>query len=198
MAFREGIGENGKLDDSVLKPIDTGQKLYKPASTSFMRMKNDAKKDGVDIKLVGNYSGYRPCGQRGDYNQGLSNGAFTQWYAWELYKAGKGNLASNPTTEKGCKSNHGYGIAIDVKGSDAKKWVRKNGEKYGWWWGEAPSEDWHFTYDKKKDTFLKESDDIDESGETSSGKILKAIGFATIFLSVVGFAYGLYYFSRTK
>jgi hypothetical protein len=76
--------------------------------------------------------------------------------------------------------------------------VRKNGEKYGWWWGEAPSEDWHFTYVKKKDTFLKESDDIDESGETSSGKIFKAIGFATIFLSVVGFAYGLYYFSRKK
>jgi predicted chitinase len=32
----------------------------------------------------------------------------------------------------------------------------------------------------------------------SSGKGLKALGFGIIFLSVVGFAYGLYYFSRTK
>jgi len=52
MAFKEGIGENGKLDGSVLKPIDTGQKLYIPASTSYMRMKNNAKKDGVDLKTV--------------------------------------------------------------------------------------------------------------------------------------------------
>jgi hypothetical protein len=44
MAYKEGIGENGKLPKDVLKSIDTGHKLYKPASISFMRMKEDAKK----------------------------------------------------------------------------------------------------------------------------------------------------------
>lgn len=33
---------------------------------------------------------------------------------------------------------------------------------------------------------------------TGTGKGLKIVGFSIIFLSVVGFAYGLYYFSRTK
>jgi hypothetical protein len=158
MAYTEGIGENGKLDDSVLSKIDTGQKLYKPAAISFMRMKNDAKKQGVNIDLVGDYSAYRPCGKQGDYTVNKCSTGFTQWCAWEKYKAGIGNLASNPTDSNGCSSNHGYGMAIDVKSPNAKKWVRANGTKYGWWWGEAPTEDWHFTYDLKKDTFLNKND----------------------------------------
>ena len=35
-------------------------------------------------------------------------------------------------------------------------------------------------------------------GKGGSGKGYKALGFGIIFLSVVGFAYGLYYFTRTK
>ena len=154
MAYKEGIGENGKLDDLVLRKIDTGQKLYTPASLSYMRMKNDAKKDGVTIDLSGAYSGYRPCGEK---SRGCSDG-FTQWCAWEKYKNGTGNLASDPTDSNGCSSNHGFGIAVDIKGADAKRWIRTNGVKYGWWWGEAPTEDWHFTYDIKRDTFLEKKD----------------------------------------
>ncbi len=48
-------------------------------------------------------------------------------------------------------SNHGLGYAVDVdyKGpTDAQNWVRKNGEVYGWYWGEVESEDWHFTFHK--------------------------------------------------
>ena len=50
-------------------------------------------------------------------------------------------------------SNHGKGHAVDVDGctgceySDAQNWVRKNGEVYGWYWGEVKSENWHFTFD---------------------------------------------------
>ncbi len=145
MAYKEGIGENGNLTDDVLEKIDTGQKLYKPAAISYMRMKNDAKKSGVNILLSGQDSGYRRCGQKGDYLQRGCDTGFTQWCAWEKYKSGVGNPAANPTSERGCTSNHGFGMAIDVKGSDAKKWIRNNGVKYGWWWGEAPTEDWHFT-----------------------------------------------------
>jgi hypothetical protein len=158
MAFRKGIGENGNLSDSVLQKIDTGQKLYIPAAVSFMRMKNDAKKQGVNIELVGKDSGYRRCGEKGDYTKRKCSDGFTQWCAWEKYRAGVGNLASNPTDSDGCSSNHGYGMAIDVKNSNAKRWIRLNGTKYGWWWGEAPSEDWHFTYDLNKDTFLNNKD----------------------------------------
>ena len=44
---------------------------------------------------------------------------------------------------------------------ETEKYVKKfrtNGVKYGWWWGEAPTEDWHFTYDIKRDTFLEKKD----------------------------------------
>jgi len=48
-------------------------------------------------------------------------------------------------------SNHGLGYAVDVDykpPTDAQNWVRKNGEVYGWYWGEVESEDWHFTFHK--------------------------------------------------
>lgn len=156
--------DNGEIPQSSLVKLDTGQSLEKFAAQSYKRMKSDAEKENVDIQLVGKFSGYRPCGQKGDYNQGLSNGQFTQWYAWEKYKAGKGNLAANPTTSRGCKSNHGWGRAIDVKGSKAKKWIKDNGVSYGWVWytkdggeGEKAKEDWHFNYIDEKDIFKRKS-----------------------------------------
>lgn len=170
MAYKEGIGENGFLDDDVLEKIDTGQKLWIPAAASFMRMKNDAKKSGVNIQLVGDDSAYRRCGAKGDYLQRNCNTGFTQWCAWEKYKSGVGNLAANPTTSDGCTSNHGYGMAIDVKNYDAKVWIRNNGLKYGWWWGEAPSENWHFTYDIKRDKFL-DKDDVPDTDDSPEDKI---------------------------
>ena len=33
-------------------------------------------------------------------------------------------------------SNHGWGNAIDVSGYEAQQWIKKNGENYGWYWGE--------------------------------------------------------------
>jgi hypothetical protein len=181
---------NGKIPLKVLKPIDTGQSLERNASNSYMRMKNDAKKDGVNIDLSGMYSAYRPCGEKGDYNERKCRDGFTQWCAWEKYKRGVGNPASNPTTSKGCKSNHGWGIAIDVKGSSAKKWIRQNGEKYGWWWGEAITEDWHFTYDYKRDKYLKENQKQD--------KKTPIVLYVFLGLVVVGFGYTLYALTRPK
>jgi hypothetical protein len=202
MAYKEGIGENGELSDSVLQEIDTGQQLYKPAAISFMRMKNDAKKQGVNIDLVGDYSGYRPCGEKDDYKLRNCSTGFTQWCAWEKYISGKGNLASNPTDSNGCSSNHGFGMAIDVKGSSAKKWVKANGTKYGWWWGEAPSEDWHFTYDTNKDTFLNKKDipnnsmskfKSDESGSGASGRSIMPL-----ILIGAGVSLGIYFYLKYR
>lgn len=197
MGYKQGIGQNGELDDSVLKKIDTGQKLFIPAADSFMRMKKDAKKDGVNIQLVGEYSGYRPCGEQGDYLQRGCNTGFTQWCAWEKYKSGVGNLAANPTKGTGCTSNHGYGIAIDVKNRDAKVWIRKNGVKYGWWWGEAPTEDWHFTYDIKRDTFLDDSyldkinDDDDNVVSTERKQQKNWLPIAFVLVGLAGLTFFL-------
>ena len=89
----------------------------------------------IKIKLTGPSSAYRKCGGPGDYTKNLSGGEFTQWYAWEKYKAGKGNKASYPVPsteakwiEKGggyCRSNHGWGNAIDVSGYEAQQWIKK-------------------------------------------------------------------------
>lgn len=179
--------QNGKIPKRALRPIDSGHLLEKNARDSYMRMKKEAKKDGVDIILGYETSGYRPCGKKGDYTIRKCADGFTQWCAWEKYKAGVGNLASNPTRSTGCSSNHGWGIAIDVKGKKAQEWIKKNGEKFGWWWSGGTFrqiENWHFDYDIKRDTKRKKG-----------GKIFL---YTFIGISVVGLALGFYYLTRTK
>jgi len=143
--------KNGNLSSSELTLVMNdlkGQKEYlsNAAAIQFNKMVVDAKKQGFNITLT---DAYRVCGQPGDY----AKGKWTQWAAWEIKIKG-GNDAASPVpnnkktwNEKGggyCTSNHGFGNAIDV--SDGKAWIRMNGEKYGWYWGEAPSENWHFTF----------------------------------------------------
>lgn len=43
-------------------------------------------------------------------------------------------------------SNHGWGRALDLSAKKAQKWIKDNGYKFGWCWGEVESEPWHFTY----------------------------------------------------
>jgi LAS superfamily LD-carboxypeptidase LdcB len=199
MSTLKGKYYNGKIPKKELVVIDTGQYLEDNAARSFSRMKIAAKKDGIDIELSGKNSGYRECGQQGDYTKGLSDGKFTQWFAWEKYKAGKGNLAANPTTSVGCKSNHGWGIAIDVSGSKAKDWIKKNGVDYGWLWytkdggeGQRINENWHFNYNKEKDTF------INKNNKNNKKRIINTILYSALGLSVVGLAYGFYRLTREK
>ena len=45
--------QNGKIPNSALKKLDTGQYLEKNAANAFMKMKAEAKKQGVNIKLTG-------------------------------------------------------------------------------------------------------------------------------------------------
>jgi hypothetical protein len=165
--------DNGDLPDETLNVIDdesSKPRLQKAAAEAYMKMKEAAKNDKVIIKLTGSNSGYRSCGEPGDHLGGgkCKNGIFTQWCAWEMYKSGVGNKAADPT--KGCKSNHGWGNAIDVSGTDAKKWVRENGKKYGWLWytkdggeGERIGEDWHFIFkgETPDDKIIPKNDYID-------------------------------------
>ena len=62
---------------------------------------------------------------------------------WNMYKAGKGNLAAAPGT-----SNHGFGTAGDF-GSSARGWLAANGPKFGWYptgLGFSQREPWHFDF----------------------------------------------------
>ncbi len=194
--------QNGKIPADALKPIDTGQLLQEDARDSYMRMKNDAKVDGVILELTGKNSAYRPCGNKGDYNERNCNTGFTQWCAWEKYKAGVGNLASNPTRAKGCSSTHGWGVAIDInRNAGARDWVKKNGEKYGWWWSGgtfSQIEDWHFDYDRNRDTLYNSNSLAGKKINTKpiSASVFKVSGFSLILLSVVGLTYSIYYFSK--
>ena len=110
--------------------------MYKDAAAAFNKMYDAAKADGVTIYVT---SGYR------NYAQQVA-----------AYKRYGPTLAATPGG-----SNHGLGKAIDVwpAGSDlnckdsangyghgAKKWINLNGDRFGWYWGDAPNESWHFVY----------------------------------------------------
>ena len=187
--------KNGRLDLSELTQImndksGTKEYLSKAAATQFNKMVVDAKEKGVIITLS---DAYRICGSPNGTEKG-----FTQWKAYKKYKAG-GNVAAEPypnTAEKWnklpvypndgcgyCTSNHGFGNAIDV--AYGKKWIRDNGKKYGWYWGEAKSESWHFTFcgdgvvntprfcsgKKKVETKLPKKTEEPKKSETKSNEL---------------------------
>ena len=135
---------NANLPENILAVIKatnrpgskTQYKLYKDAAAAFNKMQDAAKADGVTIYVT---SGYR------NYAQQV-----------EAYKRYGPTLAAVPGG-----SNHGFGKAIDVwpagsnlnckdsangYGHGAKKWINLNGDRFGWYWGDAPNESWHFVY----------------------------------------------------
>ena len=74
-------------------------------------------------------------------------------YYWNLYKSGKGAIASKPGT-----GVHGYGTAVDINGpmnqvsSKQHTWMRQNAANYGWFWvGQRFNEPWHWEYFPDKD-----------------------------------------------
>ena len=125
---------NGKLSNSELVDIGNGKRLAPAAARDFLEMKAAAKEDGVDI-VVG--SAYRDLASQ--------NAIFD----WERYKRTgekiKIKTTNIPVAYPGT-SNHGIGKALDISNTAAQKWIKANGEKFGWYWGEVPSEPWHFTY----------------------------------------------------
>jgi hypothetical protein len=125
---------NGKLSNSELVDIGNGKRLAPSAARDFLEMKAAAKAAGVDIIVGG---GYRDLATQ--------NAIFD----WDRYKRTgekmKINAKNVPAAYPGT-SNHGIGKAMDIDNTAGRKWIKANGEKYGWYWGEVPSEPWHFTY----------------------------------------------------
>ena len=145
---------NGKLPNSTLAAIKAQhspnsklvQYLQLEAAAAFNRMYDAAKKDNVTIYVRDAYRTYNEqVDANKKYNKSDSSGKLIgqRW-------------AAIPGT-----SNHGWGKAIDVwpsgrnrnckdsadgYGHGAKKWINLNGDRFGWYWGDAPNEDWHFVY----------------------------------------------------
>jgi LAS superfamily LD-carboxypeptidase LdcB len=129
--------------------------MHYQAAPNYIAMRNAAKKDGIIIS----YSNcYRP------YQNQIDN-----WFGNSRPLGERERFVAKPNFSGGKKygtreeviattSNHGFGKAIDVSyyvsrgvgtqtdEDNAQKWINMNGDRFGWYWGDAPDEDWHFVY----------------------------------------------------
>jgi hypothetical protein len=141
-------GKNGKLPTSQLKSVGGGHVLHPAAADAYLKMKAAYEAEHKDpttgkitktFKLSDSYRSYE--GQN-------------KIFDWDLYnKTGKNRkIGTNGTIAAAYPgtSNHGWGKAIDVGPTHARKWIQANGMKYGWSWdeGKRVGEPWHFTYVK--------------------------------------------------
>lgn len=140
--------ENGKLPLSELVEIPGQGKtitmlMHKSAGPSFIAMREAAKKDGITLKYS---NAYRPYDNQVNkwFNSTRPLGERESFIAKPNFRGGK----KYGTREEviGTTSNHGYGKAFDISGDNAQQWINMNGDRFGWYWGDAPSEDWHFVY----------------------------------------------------
>lgn len=115
------MSSNGRLTAAELAPIPGGQ-LANEAAAAWNA--GPAK------------AGLRPLGSNSSYRDFAG-----QQFFWNEFQAGRGNLAAVPGT-----SNHGWGIAIDLRDPWMRTWIDEHGHEYGWAKTEAPSEWWHVNY----------------------------------------------------
>lgn len=114
---------NGRLPPETLAAIPGGR-LSKSAARGW-----NAPGGPADAGLM-------PTGSRSSYRSYAD-----QEHFYDLYLAGKGNLAAFPGT-----SNHGLGISVDLREPWMRAWVDEHGAPYGWAKTEAFSEWWHVNF----------------------------------------------------
>lgn len=162
-----GLGSDvsGCLGSSDLKSIGVGNNvLTKEAANAFIKMTADMPSNLKSKIQMG--GAYRPLNIQCNI------------FDWDKYestgKRVKKGTSSTPAAYPGT-SNHGWGRAIDISPSDVQNWIRENGTKYGWCWGEVKSEPWHFTFcgpgknrDKNCDSFCKGKMTVDTTKLDSS------------------------------
>lgn len=117
---------NGKIPEQALQSIGVGEfRLSSDAAASFRQMHADAQAAGITI---GVNDAYRTYDEQVDL--AARKGLYSQ-----------GGLAATPG-----KSNHGWGLAIDLElDGQAQAWMRENAHKYGFV-EDVPREPWHWTY----------------------------------------------------
>jgi Putative peptidoglycan binding domain/D-alanyl-D-alanine carboxypeptidase len=123
------VSANGHIPLGELAAIRGGY-LRRDAAAAFNAMDHASTvKFNVPLRPAGPVSSYRTYAQ--------------QVVLWNLYRAGRGNLAAVPGT-----SNHGWGLAVDLATHQMRAIVDEIGAEFGWAkrWSDAPSEWWHMRY----------------------------------------------------
>jgi hypothetical protein len=133
-----GLGGSANGCLSNLKSIGVGDHKMSPeAASHFIKMYSEMPEDVKKKVSVG--SSYRPLKTQCDI------------FDWDYYdststkKRRKKGTSGVPVAMPGT-SNHGWGRALDISPRKVQDWIRDNGTKYGWCWGEVKSEPWHFTF----------------------------------------------------
>jgi hypothetical protein len=156
---------SGCISDSKLKSTGVGNnKLQKEAADGFIKMYSDMPENiKKSVKFT---DGYRPLK--------VQCNIFDFDHYEKTGKRRKKGTAGTPVATPG-SSNHGWGRAIDISPDNVQKWIKENGPKYGWCWGEVKSEPWHFTFcgpgenrDKNCDSFCTGKMTVDISSGSSS------------------------------
>jgi len=121
------MASNGNLPSSDLSPIAGGGQLANEAAAAWNALAAKVYRD-TGFKISAS-EGYRTIDR--------------QWYFWNLYQSGSGNLAAYPGS-----SNHGWGLAVDLSSTTARTYIDLYGAPFGWSksWSDAPSEWWHIKY----------------------------------------------------
>ncbi len=119
---------NGQPRTITLGDIGNGKKARGDVAEKFNAMKAAAAAAGINLHVN---SGFRTMAE--------------QQHLYNLYKAGKGNLAAAPGY-----SNHQGGTSIDINmpggyNGATYAWLKANGGKYGFV-NDVGGEPWHWTY----------------------------------------------------
>lgn len=117
---------NGSVPSNLLVPIDSmGNKLVGSAAAAFQRAQRDCQAStGKQLTLAGPNSSFRTIEQQN-----------------MMYKQYGPGQAATPG-----KSNHGFGLAIDLKKDEAWEWFVQNSSKYGFKQLNNTNEKHHFDY----------------------------------------------------
>jgi LAS superfamily LD-carboxypeptidase LdcB len=119
---------NGRIPAQLLQELGFGfgrHRLWPAAARAFQNLYVAALADGVTIGVTDSYRSYE-----GQVDVALRKG---------LYK--NGGLAATPGT-----SNHGWGLAVDLKLTPAAlAWMRANGPRFGYF-EDVPRESWHWQF----------------------------------------------------
>ena len=142
-----GIPHNYKGGQYTYQRKAQGPYAQQQASGAGLGGRYGIRRDASDAFTALEREFTRVFGQGIPVNEGYRSYE-RQVYLYNLYKAGKGNLAAVPGT-----SNHGTGLSLDLGGafynpnSAQHRWLQANAPRFGWYWeGANFGEPWHWTF----------------------------------------------------
>lgn len=117
--------DNGRIPESLLRPIAPGQRLSPPTAAAFGDMAAAARAAGITLRVTDSYR---------SYDEQVHVAAHKGLYS-------EGGLAATPGT-----SNHGRGLSVDLDTDpSALTWLRANAGRFGFV-EDVPREPWHWTF----------------------------------------------------